>query len=337
MSLRAICESAAIRLCQSGSGITALSPFREPSVPLAPAGFPPLVRASHNPLHPPHPAPVSVRPSGYAAGPTENWRAITQQQLPGKGSKRDLFELTCTLQLNQEMVCADAHLNILPPLEPFAPQGAGSLLLLGARLARGGAPAKEGWGFSPYPVSARAIFSRRLFLANAITQIRPLLTIPTVLAVRAPAGRYRTQRSRGFAHAGVARAHREEVCTGLRRNAVARHLSHHHDQVNAVQDTAVHTEPARRPTCSHPGPALCYTPGPATSQAHQRRILRKCTRFSMPRPATKTFSLASQQHAMYYHALITGHSLVGERHGFGKGKRDLRSACRHTGWRVDNC
>ena len=37
----------------------------------------------------------------------------------------------------------------IAPLESFAPEGADSMLLLGARLARGGAPAKEGRGSFP--------------------------------------------------------------------------------------------------------------------------------------------------------------------------------------------
>jgi len=143
-------------------------------------------------------------PSGYAAGPTENWRAITQQQLSGERIKRDLFELAYALQLNQEVVCADAHLNMLPPLEPFAPQGAGSLLLLGARLARGGAPEEEGTGLCPVPPYCARDFSRRIPAANVTPNTQASFRGPNGVPVRAPPVAPAPRTARPFA----GRAHR---------------------------------------------------------------------------------------------------------------------------------
>ncbi len=55
-------------------------------------------------------------------------------------------------------VCRSRHPAALPPPWAFRPRGGGPVAsCCGARLARGGAPAREGWGFSPYPISARAI------------------------------------------------------------------------------------------------------------------------------------------------------------------------------------
>ena len=78
-------------------------------------------------------------------------------------------------------MCADAHLDLLPPLEPFAPQGAGSFLLLGARLARGGAPAKEGRGRCPQdPLYCARDFSRRISTPHLICNVKRLSCMPTV-------------------------------------------------------------------------------------------------------------------------------------------------------------
>ena len=48
-------------------------------------------------------------------------------------------------------MCATRTLILQPPFESLAPQGADSLLSLGARLARGRAPGKEGRGAAPRP------------------------------------------------------------------------------------------------------------------------------------------------------------------------------------------
>ena len=79
-------------------------------------------------------------------------------------------------------VCRSRHPAALPPpFESFAPQGADPGLLLGARLARGGAPAKEGRGRCPQdPLYCARDFSRRIPAANAIAQSQPSFRTPTV-------------------------------------------------------------------------------------------------------------------------------------------------------------
>ena len=85
-------------------------------------------------------------------------------------------------------VCRSQHPAGLPPLEPFAPQGAGSLLLLGARLARGGAPEEEGTGLCPVPPYSARDFSRRIPASNRSAIVQRPFCIPTVFPKRAPSG-----------------------------------------------------------------------------------------------------------------------------------------------------
>ena len=93
----------------------------------------------------------------------------------------------------------------IAPLEPFAPQGAGSLLLLGARLARGGAPAKEGRGRCPQdPLYCARDFSRRIPAANAIAQSPPLFRTPTVFPEEPRQALSRLRPCRPFARTVVA-------------------------------------------------------------------------------------------------------------------------------------
>jgi hypothetical protein len=67
---------------------------------------------------------------------------------------RELWQPAC-LSLRATRLAAACRR--IAPLDPFGPEGAGSVLLLGARLARGGAPAKEGRKFPLTPLIARAI------------------------------------------------------------------------------------------------------------------------------------------------------------------------------------
>jgi len=81
---------------------------------------------------------------GYCQSPHK----LPQKRHPGLSAPKGCLILRIHFRSIRK-VCAVAHLVYRSPFEPFAPQGAGSLLLLGARLARGRAPAEEGTGLCP--------------------------------------------------------------------------------------------------------------------------------------------------------------------------------------------
>ena len=119
------------------------------------------------------------RPRGPVAHPRSGWPARRSRHPAALWSGRCLT-LRIHSRANSSKVCA-TRTSFIAPLDLFAPQGAGPLVLQRRGGARGGAPAKQGRGSFPGPLLLRA---RSLpppqSAASVIAQVWPLFRVLTV-------------------------------------------------------------------------------------------------------------------------------------------------------------
>ena len=226
-----------------------------PSTPrLSRSSQPSSRRISHPPRNPLRPAtPRGIVRSHPAATPLATpakRRAIFINQSDHHNQSKTpisprLLNPTRSLRINQQGV-RFAHVRFeLPPLDLMVPpRGPVQGFCCGARLARVEAPAKEGWGCTPYPAFRARSLPLPHSTAERVTCHHPY--VPRVQFVsqngRRPEPRcpLRFPRTRGL--------RRLDPTLGSPPSVSA--------VWNAVWFTAVHTEPASRPTCSQPRPAL---------------------------------------------------------------------------------
>ena len=164
-----------------------------------------------------------------------------------------------------------AHVRFeLPPLGLMVPpRGPARCFCCGARLARGGAPAKEGGEVAPRPPLLRA---RSLpppqSAANVTVNVQPLLHVQTVSprrqASRAPPSASRPSAARS-AQACPTLGSAESTGKPFPRASVEALscLPHEHRARHGCSHRG-----RRRPTCSQPRPALCSTPHPRPAVRH---------------------------------------------------------------------
>jgi hypothetical protein len=133
----------------------------------------PPSRRIAQPLLPPLPAAFCGRVRGYATDHARKTPCHIRTTINQLTANPRLFDPTFHFG-SIRAVCAYAHVRLLPPLEPFAPQGAGSLLpLRRAARARGSACGRRRGAFPPDPrYCARVACRRRIQSQNMSPQLR---------------------------------------------------------------------------------------------------------------------------------------------------------------------